>query len=225
MEPQTIRPMDRGLAKGLGWFSIGLGLAGLAAPRFVRRLIGLRDVRGASPVVRAVGAREIASGVAILSMPGRSRPVWSRVVGDAIDLALLGWAMRDVCTKRGRATAAMGVVAAVTAVDVLAAVRLGKAGEEWTTRTITINRMPEEVRRTWVAFDDRAADALQYTTFRPAPGGRGTEMILKLPRHIRITEGDLRRFKQVIETGEIVHSDASIHRHMHAAQPPEGVPL
>ena len=31
--------------------------------------------------------------------------------------------------------------------------------------------------------------------------------------------GDLRRLKQVLETGEVTHSDASIHRGMHAASP------
>jgi len=224
MEPQTIQPLDRRLAKGLGWFSIGLGLVELAAPRMVRRLIGLTDRRGPNLIVRAVGAREIANGVAILSMPGRSRPVWARVVGDAIDLGLLGWAMRDLCKNRSRLIGAMAAVGAVAAVDVMVGKRLtGRSG--LVMRTITINRMPEEVRRAWVAFDDRAAVALEFTIFRAAPGGRGTEMVLKLPRHLNITDGDLRRFKQLIETGEIVHSDASIHRVMHAAQPPEGVPL
>jgi uncharacterized membrane protein len=33
--------------------------------------------------------------------------------------------------------------------------------------------------------------------------------------------GDLRRLKQVMETGEVVHSDASIHRGPHPAQPDE----
>jgi hypothetical protein len=224
METQTNQRLDRRLAKGLGWFSIGLGVAQLIAPRVVRRLIGLTDGRGANLTLRAVGAREIASGVAILSMPGRSRPVWARVVGDAMDLGLLGWAMRDICKDRSRLIGAMAAVAAVTAADVLVAKRLtGRDGI--VLRTITINRMPEEVRRAWVAFDDRAAEALEFTQFRAAPGGRGTEMVLKLPRHLNITESDLRRFKQVIETGEIVHSDASIHRGMHSAQPPEGVPL
>ena len=32
-------------------------------------------------------------------------------------------------------------------------------------------------------------------------------------------EGDLRRFKQVLECGDVVRSDASVHRGMHAAQP------
>jgi hypothetical protein len=224
MNPQTIRPLDRRLAKGLGWFSIGLGVAQLTAPRSVRRLIGLTDGRGVNLTLRAVGAREIASGVAILSMPGRSRPVWARVVGDAIDLGLLGWAMRDICKNRTRLIGAMTAVVGVAALGVFVGKRLGDRNNI-VTRTITINRMPEEVRRAWVAFDDRAAEALEYTSFRAAPGGRGTEMVLKLPRHLKITESDLRRFKQVMETGEIVHSDSSIHRGMHAAQPSEGIPL
>ena len=33
-------------------------------------------------------------------------------------------------------------------------------------------------------------------------------------------KNDLRRLKQLLETGEIVHSDASIHRGMHPARPP-----
>jgi len=32
-------------------------------------------------------------------------------------------------------------------------------------------------------------------------------------------EADLRAFKQVLETGEVVHSDASIHRGRHPARP------
>ena len=36
-------------------------------------------------------------------------------------------------------------------------------------------------------------------------------------------KGDLRRFKQVMETGEIVHSDASIHKGAHPAQPPKSL--
>jgi uncharacterized membrane protein len=37
-------------------------------------------------------------------------------------------------------------------------------------------------------------------------------------------DGDLRRFKQVLEVGEVVHSDASIHRGPHPAQPPADLP-
>src|SRR3982750_2637825 len=50
------------LARGLGWFSIGLGLAELLAPRGVARVAG---VRGNTTLIRLFGLREIASGIAI----------------------------------------------------------------------------------------------------------------------------------------------------------------
>lgn len=73
--------------------------------------------------------------------------------------------------------------------------------------------------------------------FTPAPGDRGTEVRLtftfeqpggkvaaffqKLLGEDPATEigKDLRRFKQVMETGELVHSDASIHEGPHPARP------
>jgi uncharacterized membrane protein len=78
-----------------------------------------------------------------------------------------------------------------------------------------------------------------WVKFVPAPGGRGTEVRVELrydPPAGRLgravatvlgrepaqeIEGDLRRLKQVMEIGEVLHSDASIHRGMHAARPPE----
>jgi hypothetical protein len=50
------------LAQGLGWFSIGLGLAEFLTPRAVGRIAG---VRGNTGFIRLMGLREIAHGVAI----------------------------------------------------------------------------------------------------------------------------------------------------------------
>ena len=78
------------LAQALGWLSIGLGLAEIAAPRGLAKLIG---VTGNRTLLRVLGLREIASGVGILS---RRRPVgwlWSRVGGDIIG-------HRDSCGRR-----------------------------------------------------------------------------------------------------------------------------
>jgi uncharacterized membrane protein len=73
--------------------------------------------------------------------------------------------------------------------------------------------------------------------FVPAPGGRGTEVRAnisyqppggalgaKIARVFRDVPGvkienQLNVFKQIIETGEEVHSDSSIHKGMHPAQP------
>lgn len=74
--------------------------------------------------------------------------------------------------------------------------------------------------------------------FAPAEGDRGTVIRVDLRYHSprrRVggalakifgadpgtqLDNDLRRFKQVMETGEVVHSDASIHRGRHPARPP-----
>jgi uncharacterized membrane protein len=75
-----------------------------------------------------------------------------------------------------------------------------------------------------------------FVHFLEAPGGRGTEVrivvryhplarargpVAKILRQAMGHEiaGALRRFKQVAEVGEVVHSDASIHRGLHPARP------
>ena len=82
------------MAMALGWFSLALGIAELMAPRQVAELIGAPQNEGTEKTLRAYGAREIASGIAILSYPTESRWLWSRVGGDALDLATLGAAGR-----------------------------------------------------------------------------------------------------------------------------------
>jgi uncharacterized membrane protein len=75
--------------------------------------------------------------------------------------------------------------------------------------------------------------------FKKAPGGRGTEVQVELKYEppggavgaafaklfgeepSQQIGGDLRRLKQVLETGEVLQSDASIHRGLHAARPAE----
>src|SRR5438270_1516565 len=71
------------LAKGLGWFSIGLGVAELVAPKTIARLVGSRNH---SSLIRAYGVREIAAGVGILTTPKPSGWLWTRVAGDVVDL-------------------------------------------------------------------------------------------------------------------------------------------
>src|SRR5688500_311254 len=57
------------LANALGWFSIGLGLAQIAAPRAVGRLIGVRDDGNNTALMRTLGMRELTSGIGILNQP------------------------------------------------------------------------------------------------------------------------------------------------------------
>src|SRR5690348_7605409 len=97
------RNAESTLAKGLGWFSVGLGLAELAAPASVARVIGVGDDDDARTLLRTYGVREIANGVAILGS-GAHDPewLWTRVAGDVLDLATMGAALRRNGRTDGR---------------------------------------------------------------------------------------------------------------------------
>jgi uncharacterized membrane protein len=288
----------------LGWFSLGLGIAQLVAPRGVARLIGVDAERRTELVLRALGLRELSCGVGILS---RSRPAswsWARVAGDMMDLALLGTVLADRDNQRSRALAATALVAGVALVDAKTALDLQRKQPDratwpgFTARTaITINRSREEVYRYWRDFgnlpyfmqyldevrvdphnerrshwrakgplgvpvewdaeivEDRPNELIAWRSvdvadvpnrgtvrFELAPGGRATEVHVEIRYYppagalgkvvaklfgadpAREAREDLRRFKQVLETGEVMRSDASIHRGMHNAQPPRVTP-
>ncbi|HWR50241.1 MAG TPA: SRPBCC family protein [Bryobacteraceae bacterium] len=281
------------LATGLGWFSIGLGLAEVAAPQRMARLIGVRE---RTALIRGLGFREIASGIGILANRRPAGWVWSRVAGDAMDLSLLGSALKTRERGRGRTAAATAAVAGVTVLDLLCSQQLTLSPETGystvhVTKGITVNRSPEEVYRFWrdlqnlprfmkhlesvqategtrshwkakgpagMTFEwdaeitsDEPNSAIAWRSvegsgvqnsgsvrFERAPGGRGTVVRVDLQYSPpggaagaqfskllgrepgQQIEEELRRFKQILETGEIVNSDASIHRGMHPAQPP-----
>ena len=146
------------LARGLGWFSIGLGLAEVLAPRGVGRIAG---VRGNEGLIRLLGLREIAHGVAIFAQGRRpAGALWARVVGDALDLACLGGAFASPRSDKGRVAFATANVLAVTALDVLCAQQLS-AGENGSdsgsegrgavpvNKSIVVNAEPGEVYRFW----------------------------------------------------------------------------
>jgi uncharacterized membrane protein len=292
-----------GGARGLGWFSIGLGLAEVVMPRRVARLVGIEDDDAHRNMLFAYGLREIATGVAILTSARPTGAVWARVGGDVLDLAFLGRAMTDDDSTRSRVAAATAAVLGVTALDVLTGQRLRREGGARQTaaapfpnkgvavsEAITVAKRPEEAYRFWRDFtnlprfmehleavqvlddrrshwrarapagstvewdaeiiEDRPNERISWRSghnadvpntgtvrFRPAPGDRGTEIHVELrydppagklgalvarffgEEPSQQVNSDLRRLKQVLETGEVVHSDASIHRGLHPAQP------
>jgi uncharacterized membrane protein len=153
------RPPDP-LAEALGWFSVALGAAELFAPITMSRLIGAPPDAKTISLVRAMGAREIGHGVAILTHPGTASTVWSRVAGDAADLAFLSAAHNAEHADRTRLLAATAAVAGVTALDVICAQRLSsresgarmRRGDEAPPRVakaVTVNRPIEQVFAFW----------------------------------------------------------------------------
>jgi hypothetical protein len=129
---------DIQLAKFLGCFSVGLGALEVVAPRSLIDLLGLLR---STALVRAFGAREIAAGVAVLTYPDSPAPLWARVGGDALDLAVLGPTLQGKLRQRAAATAATVAVLAITALDVLCATAL----------TRRQSRASQTARRTRVA--------------------------------------------------------------------------
>jgi uncharacterized membrane protein len=291
METQMTKEIDVGdrpgvkLGKGLGWFSLGLGLTELIAPRHLARLIGIQDDGKVPFVMRLFGLREIAAGAMLLNQPTNPTNGWSRVAGDLIDLAAMGIAMRN-STSLGRNLFAIGNVLGVTAFDVMHGVRESrrKMGNP-VRRAITIGRTPEEVYNfyrklellpkfmNWIeSVEDRGNDiwhwkvktpagvSIEYDAeiiedipghriswrtlpnaivpnrgcveFLDAPGGRGCEVIVEMQVAAPLgktiasqeAQGDLHRLKQILELGEVIKSDASIHKAPHPAQPEGEMP-
>lgn len=306
------------LAIGLGVFSVGLGLAELAATRELAHGIGVPDDEDHKTVLRVAGLRELATGIGILTHPRPSALLWSRVAGDVMDLMVLARAAKSRRANPARLSIAAGAVLGVTALDLLAASRLssddtrstslgkrlagaGRAvsgklgagrGQVRVSTSVTVNKPRAQVYAFWRQLenlpsfmshlesvksssktrshwkakaplglsvewdaevtDERTDELLAWRSlegadvrnegrvrFVPAAGGRGTEVHVELayqPPGGRVAatfaklfgeepsqqvKSDLRRFKQVMETGEVLHSDASVHRGPHPAKPSE----
>lgn len=115
--PSSLTMTDK-LTRGLGWFSIGLGMAELLTPRKFTRALGMS---GMEPLVRAYGAREIAAGVMTLSTE-KQVGLASRVAGDGVDLATLMLALtRPGNRRRDNVAVAIAMVVGVMILDIAAA--------------------------------------------------------------------------------------------------------
>jgi hypothetical protein len=115
------RSLHDRIASGLGYFSIALGLAELLAPRAVSRAAGLE---GHETVVQAYGAREIATGIAILTSHDATPWIWGRVAGDAADIATVVAGSQEDSPHRTYTPWALLALAGVTALDVICAIGL-----------------------------------------------------------------------------------------------------
>jgi len=115
------------LAKSIGLFSIGLGLAEVLAPARLGEAIGVSNrYRTFLPVL---GAREIAHGLGIMSSAKPTTAMWTRVGGDLIDIACLGAAFLGKDTNKRRLTGATLAVLGVGVLDLICAQRL--SSQQW----------------------------------------------------------------------------------------------
>jgi hypothetical protein len=110
------------LSMSLGMGAIGLGFWGLLFPDAVARFLGLPRNK---PLIRGLfGARELATGYTLAGDPTRVDALWARVAGDVFDLMVLRVLVNPRNPKAGNARFAQNAVLLVTALDVLAALRM-----------------------------------------------------------------------------------------------------
>lgn len=151
------------LARALGWFSLGLGLAELVAPRRLGRLIGVDG--GRRGTLRAFGLREIVTGLGILGQARVPAWLWARTGGDVLDLAYLGSTLYSRKRNRNRVAIATAAVLGVAVLDLLSSRQMSrrrgvlqravpKKRVIEVDKTITVNRPPEEVYAFWHDFEN-----------------------------------------------------------------------
>src|SRR3954463_14780547 len=119
----TGQPPERRLAKFLGIFSFGLGVAQLAGPDRINQLIGVKDTPKARAIQRAVGVQELTAAQGIFSFSPPTPVLWSRVAGDVLHLGMLVKALQNRRNEPGRLRAALGAGAGIAAIDALFSVR------------------------------------------------------------------------------------------------------
>lgn len=162
MDTQSARdlPPDA-LARALGWFSVALGAAELAAPGVMSRLIGAPADSRTLSLIRTMGARELGNGLAILGKPNSAAPLWARVAGDATDLAFLSSAFSSEYVNKRRLLMSTAAIAGVTALDVFCAQRVGTESasgahqrDARVVKAITINKPVEHVYAFWQQLEN-----------------------------------------------------------------------
>jgi uncharacterized membrane protein len=240
------------LADGLGWFSLTLGVPPLVAPGRMNRAIGAPDNAKARLVQRAAGVQELSAAAGLLVLRRQREFLWGRVAGDVFHLALLRRASQAKGSSKSRLLGAGAFVSGSLATDLYAALRASQDQTEqeksMSKRTaITIRGPRAEVEQRWRQITQQPGDSLRggwggTTIFTDAPGGRGTELHLQVEENggpvgtlaakvkgeepIQAAKDDLRRFKQLVEVGEVVRSEgtpdghsAKQHLHQRPAQP------
>jgi uncharacterized membrane protein len=232
-----------------GWLSIGLGAASLIGSASGASLAGVRPSRTNRLAFAAFGVSSVAYGLSVLRRGSRQRRrLTSGSAEDqhtqhnvSVNATTTIWRSREEVYAFWRdfnnIPRFMRHIASVTEADGRttwqASASFGPS-ITWEAQIIS-DRPGEEIL--WRSTDQSLLANHGAVYFRNGPGGRGTEvhvhigfepplgavgeavgkLLRALPRE-QLT-ADLRRLKQLLELGEIVQSDASIHRGPHPAQP------
>jgi hypothetical protein len=167
--PQTQVPMEQ-LVRGLGYFSIALGVAELLAPKQVSRGAGMRRQNF---LLRGFGLREIATGIGLLTASNPRPWLWGRVAGDLMDVATV--AVTADGRKPGRLGSSFAALLGVGLLDLYCALQ---SVPQQTPRRFSSNhdysrrsgfpRGIEQMRGTARPGQDKAVPRARLREVRPA---------------------------------------------------------
>ena len=156
MSSSPAPPGLRRRARFLGLVSLGLGAATLGRPRELARFSGVDDSEAALQTLPLVGAHELFSAAGLLQ--GRPGWAWTRVAGDAMDLASMGVALGNRKGERQRrlrnVTIGVSALAALDLVTALRSARSRSVSRVWknaidVSAAVTVNRPVPDVYRFW----------------------------------------------------------------------------
>ncbi|MBC8070380.1 MAG: hypothetical protein IAG13_18755 [Deltaproteobacteria bacterium] len=226
--------LPRNVAKGAGWLALGLGIAHLAVPGAIARMLGVRPRSRARTIVRMLGAGVLVGSVLALGgtygAQAMSTPRGGRTITRAITIARRPTDVHAflLASLSGPTSLMRYGAESFEAVEEPSGARVSAGLEDVFDDTPTLE---------WRMSPDAGFEGEASVEVRVAPGDRGTEVIVRLHydapdlagvRAVRKLFGKdpsvqlgrgLARIKQTLETGAVARSDASIHRGMHAAQP------
>jgi uncharacterized membrane protein len=153
------------IARGLGWFSLALGAAEVAAPGIISEIAGINGGAKTRNLLRSpvYGLREVAAGVGILSQQTPATWLWARVAGDVLDISSLISALGSPENDSRRVKAALVSVLGVTALDLYCAQQLSQDKRRGMSRgsrssetiaTVWVNKSPEQAYSFWRNFEN-----------------------------------------------------------------------
>jgi uncharacterized membrane protein len=143
-------------ARNLGILSLALGAGAVLMPRRLARLSGLEPSRKWLPLV---GLRELTAGIGLLATQDATPWLWSRVVGDGMDLAvILSSLLSPNNPRKTSAAVTTAIVAAITAIDIRESLRSSPSSDDARTTaapdalvssSVIISKSPQECYGYW----------------------------------------------------------------------------
>jgi len=144
------------LSRAIGWSSVGVGAAQIAAPAAIARAIGLDPDGRASLAARVMGVANLAIGAGLIVRPRRGSRMWARIAGDALGVGLLALTASGQRTRDRRVVTALAASGTILALDALAARRLLRERRPPVPLVfaVTINKTPAEVYAFFRRFEN-----------------------------------------------------------------------